>query len=242
MSTKNKTVWTACARCDDGEWDVPIDTYIYPSVLKGHRELCEIHKAPIMVGDIYQQSVKAIKEGSYTLAGIGIRATVEAICNSKKITGKDLVKQIDGLAKSGLVSQKDAERLHAIRFMGNDAAHDIKPVDMTSLLMALRIVEHLIVSLYVLDQEADGKLETIIKDYSQFKALLESKLSAFNSSDEYPLAKFLGKDVRRLHGYSQTHEKNLGAEINSGSYLKLRLGKFDNYCGSKDKLQHFVVA
>ncbi len=223
----------------DGEWDVPTETYLYPSVLVGHKELSNAYAIPTMVGDIYRQTVKAIQDGSYTLAGIGMRTTVEAICKSKKITGT-LEKRIDGLAKN-LISKKDAERLHALRFMGNDAAHDIKPSDITSLMMALRIVEHLIISLYVLDYDADGKLETIIKDYDQFKLLLESKLTSFNTRDEYPLTKFLEKDVRRLHGYKQAHETSLVAEIKAGGYSKLTLGRIDNFNGSKDKLQHFVV-
>lgn len=224
----------------NGDWDVPTETYLYPSVLIGHKELSNDYAIPIMIGGIYRQTVKAIQDGSYTLAGIGLRTTVEAICKSKKITGRTLEKRIDGLAKS-LVSKKDVERLHALRFMGNDAAHDIKPADIASLMIALRIVEHLIISLYVLDYDADGTLETIIKDYGQFKLLLESKLSLFNSLDEYPLAKFLEKDVRRLHGYMQEHEASLVAEIRAGGYSKLTLGRIDNFNNSSGKLQHFVV-
>lgn len=226
---------------DNEEWHVPEDIYCFPSVLKGHRELDDPWELPETVRDIYTQSVQAIKDASNILAGIGLRATIEAICNERKITGKTLDKRIDGLAKAGLISQTDAERLHAIRFLGNDAAHEIKSTHSKNLLIALRIIEHLLVNIYILDGEADGKLETIIKTPTQFLKLLEKKLPDFTAGDEIPLAKILGKEMRRFHGYFATHEKYLVDEINSGAYTKLTLGKLDYFASSKDKLQHFVV-
>jgi hypothetical protein len=226
---------------DDDEWHVPEDVYHFPSVLKGHKELDDVWDLPETVREIYTQSVQATKDGSNILAGIGLRATIEAICNDRSISGKTLDKRIDGLAKAGLISQTDAERLHAIRFLGNDAAHEIKNADSKNLLIALRIIEHLLVNIYILDGEADGKLETIIKTSTQFLSLLEKKLPTFTAGEEVPLAKILGKEMRRFHGYFATHEKYLVDQITSGAYTKLTLGKLDLYAGSKDKLQHFVV-
>jgi hypothetical protein len=227
---------------DEDEWHVPEDVDCFPSVLKGHKELDSVWDLPKTVREIYTQSVQAIKDDSNILAGIGLRATIEAICNERTIAGKTLDKRIDGLAKAGLISQKDAERLHAIRFLGNDAAHEIKNADSKNLLIALRIIEHLLVNIYILDGEADGKLETIIRTVPQFLSILETKLSTFTSGDEIPLAKILGKEMRRFHGYFLIHEKYLVEQINSGAYTKLTLGKLDVYAGSKDKFQHFVVA
>jgi len=226
---------------EDGEWHVPKTVWNFPKVLKGYRELDDVWGLPTIVKKIYLESVSAIKEGSYILAGIGLRATIEAICNDKNILGKTLDKRIDGLIKQGFISQKDSERLHAIRFIGNDAAHEIKPTELNTLLIALRITEHLIVSLYILDDESKGALDTIIRNYADFIKLLESKLVHFNANDEFPLAKFLGKDVRRLHGYFQIHEAELISQITSGNYTKLTLGVFDKFNNSRDSLQHFKI-
>jgi hypothetical protein len=225
----------------DNEWEVPKSISYFPSVLKGHRELDDLHQVPSPVQEIYAQAVHAIRDDLNILAGIGLRATIEAICNEQNIIGRTLEKRIDALAKGGLISQKDAERLHAIRFLGNDAAHEIQTVKHKNLMIALRIIEHLLVNIYVLDGEADQKLETIIKTSEKFLATLEKKLSNLNVGDEYPLAKIFGKDVRRLHGYLSVHEKYLLAEIGGGSYTRLAVGKVDQYAGSKDKLQHFIV-
>ncbi|WP_140386550.1 DUF4145 domain-containing protein, partial [Vibrio parahaemolyticus] len=66
------------------------------------------------------------RDEAYTLAGIGFRATIEAVCNDQSIQGKELSTRINNLASNGLISKKDSTRLHSIRFLGNDAAHDIK--------------------------------------------------------------------------------------------------------------------
>lgn len=224
------------------EWHVPEDVTNYPSILEGHKELGAIREVPGIVRDIYTQSVQAIKEQSNTLAGIGLRATIEAICNEQSINGRTLEKRIDSLAKGGLISQKDAERLHAIRFLGNDAAHEIKRADAENLLIALRIIDHLLINIYILDSEADGHLDTIIKTYSIFEALLDKNLSKLSKGDEVPLAKIFGRDMRRFHGYLPAHETGLKGRITNGSYTKLSLGKVAKYAGSKEQLQHFIVA
>lgn len=226
---------------NEDEWHIPEEITNYPSILEGHRELDDVWGLPDVVRDIYTQSVQAIKEQSNTLAGIGLRATIEAICNDRAVAGRNLEKRIDSLAKDGLISQKDAERLHAIRFLGNDAAHEIKRADSKNLLVALRIIEHLLVTIYILDSEADGQLDTIIGTFEQFTKLLDKKVVNHSAGDEVPLAKIFGQDMRRFHGHFSDHEKDLKAAIGAGNYTKLALGKVDNYAGSKDKLQHFIV-
>lgn len=226
----------------NNEWHVPEDVTNYPSILEGHKELGDIWEVPAIVRDIYTQSVQAIKDQSNTLAGIGLRATIEAICNDQSISGRTLEKRIDSLAKGGLISQKDAERLHAIRFLGNDAAHEIKRADARNLLIALRIIDHLLVNIYILDSEADGRLDTIIKTFENFEKLLDKKVETLSPGDDVPLAKIFGRDVRRFHGYLPAHESELVARISSGAYTKLAVGKVAKYAGSREHLQHFTVA
>jgi hypothetical protein len=223
------------------EWHVPEGVTNYPSFVEGHKGLGDIWEVPAVVRRIYTQSVQAIKDQSDILAGIGLRATIEAICNDQTIGGRNLEKRIEALAKGGLISQKDAERLHAIRFLGNDAAHDTKSANAENLLIALRIIDHLLVTIYILDNEADGRLDTIIKKFESFETLLDEKLSRFSAGDEIPLAKIFGQDVRRFLGYLLTHEAELLSRISSGVYRKLVVGKVETYSGSREQLQHFVV-
>jgi hypothetical protein len=226
---------------DENEWVVPEDVFLYPNVLKGHKAVPDIEQAPTLVADIYKQSLDAIKSKSNVLAGIGLRATIEAICNERQVAGRSLEVRIDKLARSGLISASDADRLHAIRFLGNDAAHEIQAAEPKSLLIALRIIENLIVSLYILDNGANGVLETLIKTFAEFETLLDSKIATATKGDELPLARILGRDSRRFHGYMKSHESQLISKISSGAYSSLAIGKLDFYSGSKEKFQHFIV-
>ena len=176
------------------------------------------------------------------MAGIGLRATIEAICNDRQVAGRSLEQRIDKLGKTGVISVNDVDRLHAIRFLGNDAAHEIQASDAKGLLIALRIIENLIVSLYVLDGGANGVLETLIKTYAEFEILLNAKIAVVTKGDELPLARLLGRDARRFHGYLKSHETQLISNISSGAYTSLSLGKNDTHAGSKEKLQHYIVS
>lgn len=239
-SFRKVVTWAEEPQQDEfGDGYYPQDIYVYPSILKGHKPISDLDFIPSLVKSIYLQSLNAIKNEDNILAGIGLRSTIEAICNHENILGRTLEQRIDKLSRSGFISKSDTDRLHAIRFLGNDAAHEIQSADKKGLLVALRIVEHLIVSLYLLDRSASGVLDTLIKDYSQFEIVLNMKLEAQTKNQELPLTKILGRDARRFHTYLKGHETELISKIKSGDYIKLKIGKFDSYSGSTEKVQHF---
>ncbi len=224
----------------DDEWEVPKTIKTYPRFIQNHKPLEGTHCVPDIVCEIYEETLLAIQEAATTLAGLGLRGTIEAVCNERMVKGKDLKTRISKLATKGWISQKDAERLHAIRFLGNDAAHDIKKPTEGQITVALRIIEHLIVTVYILDDAVRGKLDTMLSSYEDFKILLVKKISAFATGDELPLAKFMGKDVRRIEGAISSMESQLMAEIQAVSFSELRIGKVDIFSGSPTPLQHFV--
>lgn len=220
------------------QWVVPREIETFPKAEIGNLDSTHL---PSIVESIYKETCNAYRDGALTLAGIGFRATVEAICNDQGITGKELSTRINNLASKGLISKKDSTRLHSIRFMGNDAAHDIITPSKKSLQAALIIVEHLITTVYIIDRESTGQLDAIIEDYSNFETLLNRKLEDFSAGDEYPLPKFLGKDTRLISGSTKDIENTLHARIGKGEYTKLKFGKKDKYLDSKDELQHYIV-
>lgn len=221
------------------EWIVPKEIETFPKAEIGNLNTKHL---PEIVESIYQETCSAYRDGALTLAGIGFRATIEAICNDQGVTGKELSTRINNLASKGLISKKDSTRLHSIRFLGNDAAHEIITPSKNSLQAALIIVEHLITTVYIIDQESTGKLDAIIEEYSKFEALLDKKLEGFSVGDEYPLPKFLGKDTRLISGSTKDIEKQLNARIGKAEYKKLKFGKKAKYLDSKDELQHYIVA
>ncbi|WP_161607095.1 DUF4145 domain-containing protein [Myxococcus xanthus] len=217
---------------------ITIETY--PRILKDHRGIRRLHPVPQSVRDIYTETINATKENALTLAGIGFRAVIEAICNDQQIKGKDLKTRIANLAKNGMISNMEANRLHAIRFLGNDAAHDIKCPRSESIRVVLQIVEHLIENIYILDSELSGTLETVISDYSEFRAILTLSLKDHQSGAEHPLSNFLGKAVRRLVDTFQNMEKQLISEISSGNFTELQIGKNVPIGNKNHPTQHFI--
>lgn len=223
----------------EGEWDYPIEVDIYPMATKG--KLATSH-LPDLVEEIYTEACSAYGQKSLILAGIGLRATIEAICNDQNITGKELSTRINNLVSRGLISKKDSLRLHAIRFLGNDAAHEItKPSD-KQLKAALTIVEHLITTVYILDGESKGALISVIEDYQAFEENLLMHIKELKKGDEFPIIRILGKDYRRLTGATKSLEGELNKRIGTGEFTLLRFGKKDKFENSPNELQHYIVA
>ncbi len=95
--------------------------------------------------------------------------------------------------------------------------------------------------MYILEKKASGNIETAVSRYEVFEKLLNEKLKTFNVGDEYPIAKYLGKDMRRVKESISTLEQELISKIGSGEFTKLSVGKVDTYQNSQNKLQHFIV-
>lgn len=225
----------------DGEVEVPSRTAVYPKFIMGHRNLHNDYCLPDVVERIYNEVLIALQEDALVLAGLGLRGTVEAVCNDLQITGSNLAIRISKLATGGNISKKDAERLHGIRFMGNDAAHEIKKPKKEQLSVALKIVEHLLLSVYILEEEVEGKIETAIAEFPKFEPLLNRKVKLLNAGEELPLEAILGKDIRRIKDSMGTLEAELLAKIASGDISYLSPGKVAKYQSSKHDLQHYIV-
>lgn len=226
----------------DTEWEVPTSITIYPGFIKDHRSLDGEYYLPSLVGRIYKEVLLAFQGNALVLAGLGLRGTVEAVCNDLDVSGRNLEIRISKLAAAGYISRKDAERLHGIRFMGNDAAHEIKKPKSAQLSVALKIVEHLLSSVYILEEEAQGNIDTLITEFDQFKDLLDKKLKQFTIGDELPIIGLFGRDIRRVKDSLPALETELIDKIDKGEIPTLAKGKVDKYQNSKHELQHYVLS
>lgn len=103
--------------------------------------------------NVYKQTINALDIGAFTLAGAGVRLLIEGVCIDQKVidgpkldsaTGKpatdkagkplrrnNLEGKINGLNEKDFITKQQALWLHELRFMGNDAAHqlDVPAVD-----------------------------------------------------------------------------------------------------------------
>lgn len=225
----------------EDEWEVPISIAVYPKFIRNHRTLDGAYHLPLIVGQIYKEVILAFKEEAFILAGLGLRGTIEAVCNDLNITGRNLEIKISKLATAGYISRKDAERLHGIRFMGNDAAHKIKRPNTIQLSAALKIVEHMLSSVYLIEEQTQGNIDSLITEFIQFEKILNKKLEQFSSGDELPIIGIFGSDIRRIKNSLPDLEAELIKQIDDGAITNIKKGKVDKYEHSKHDLQHFIL-
>jgi hypothetical protein len=129
---------------------------LYPSRTNNWQLLKDHHILPINLGRIYQETVLALNNDQPILSSIGIRAIIETVSKEENAAGDNLKKKIESLVTKGKLTQDGALILHKIRDLGNDAAHEAKIPTATELKLAMRVVEHLIQSVYILPFHAEG--------------------------------------------------------------------------------------
>ncbi|HDS1557171.1 TPA: DUF4145 domain-containing protein [Stenotrophomonas maltophilia] len=141
---------------EDDEMCAAVSESLYPFRREGIRGLGEDTMwLPGTVSLIYAETLQALASNSPVLAGIGLRSLVEMVCKERAAPGKDLFHKIDGLVDARVLTPAGAAVLHKIRTLGNDAAHEAKPHTPTQLAVALSIVDHLLLEVYILPKKAD---------------------------------------------------------------------------------------
>lgn len=216
---------------------------IYPSPKKVHQPLADQWMLPASISLVYNESVNALIAGCNVLAGIGFRTIIEAVCLDKKVIGRDLETKINNLSKKGFITQPESARLHSIRFIGNDSAHEMKIPKPGQPELVLHIIENLLSNLYIIDNRAKEQLESIITDYTEFVVLLNKAIKKFPAGEEISLYKVFGKDFRRIKGNLQIFETQLISDITSGFFKPLSVvPKLAPTQGAKPATQKFKIA
>ncbi len=131
-----------------------ITTTLYPSRTT-RKPIENYYYLPDIVRAMYQETLTAMSNSAPILAAIGIRAVVEAVCRDKACVAGNLETNIDLLVVKGHLAADQADFLHLQRFMGNAAAHEIKPPRQTELAAAMNIAENLLTNLYTLPMLAE---------------------------------------------------------------------------------------
>lgn len=220
---------------DDGDVRHTVSIELYPRVLRNHQGLSLRYLIPPLIRKVYIQTLASYGEQAYVLASIGLRANIEAVCNHLQISGNNLEKRIDLLFKGGFISNADKKRLHAIRFLGNDAAHDIKEPKESELRVALEIIEHLLNSVFILEHKAT-RLETVVESYPEFLGLINSCVGTASSGQAISLGALLGAKRRLVGGNIDSFENQLKIEIQEGKVVKLSLAQNELVGGKEVQL------
>lgn len=182
---------------DEGETDYYYDKTVYPYYLE-RDELEHTDFIPAVIRTIYKETISSFKADSKILTAGGLRAIIEATCNHLKIRKGSLEKRIDLLHQGGYLTLNESKRLHSIRFLGNDALHEIEMPKKHQLNVLLDIVNHLLSSLFINDRIIRGKVDTVIDEYNDFVKLVENKITNDMIGHEYTIEEIVGKSKRRI--------------------------------------------
>lgn len=131
---------------------------IFPDRREGISGLKQLTGIPQSIKSVYNETLKAIEHNQPILAGIGIRAIIEAVCEKENSSGESLYEKIDSLKDMQVLSQASATILHKLRTLGNSAAHKIVVPEINQLKLAIDVVQNLLQEVYVFPKKAEEKL------------------------------------------------------------------------------------
>ncbi|MBT2161471.1 DUF4145 domain-containing protein [Zobellia barbeyronii] len=192
-----------------GHQDYYFDKSVYPPYLKRGEAIKQPFYLPEKIRTIYSETIASFKSNSSILTAGGLRAIIEAICNHLKIKGRNLAERIDGLSENGNLTLAESKRLHSIRFLGNDALHEIEKPKDEHLYLLLEIVNHLLSNLFVNDKKLKGRVETMIDSYDDFIRLIQNRIDDEMVGKKMTLSNILDKSKRLIT------KKNLNVFENS---------------------------
>lgn len=224
---------------ETGSIEVQIDNFPYD--LQNYEPLKGVSYLPKKIRAVYNQTLFAFKGKSLLLTGVGFRAVIESICIEEEIKGHTLEQRINNLLKNKFITEKEADRLHSIRFLGNDAVHEMEIPREDKLYLVLSIIDNLLKNLYIIDKDAKSKLDSIIKDYTGFTELLIKILPKFKIGDEKTLKEIIGKHIRQINVDLNILEQALIDGIKKGAIDYLELGVSKPTEEDKTNQQHFIL-
>ena len=136
-----------------------LKTDISPERTKFHSQKRQFRKLPSKQNRMYRKTLESFNHGLNVLCAAGIRALLEGICQDKAIEGGNLKLRIDNLVV--LLPQNIVESLHAFRFIGNTAIHDLQAPSQQDLRLALEICEDLLNFIYELDYKVSELKQSV---------------------------------------------------------------------------------
>lgn len=178
---------------------------------------------PSDIRKIYDETLDSLNNHCYLLAAAGFRVIVEAICEDRKIDGKSLETKINNLCKKGIITRNDRDRLHSIRFMGNDSVHSVKKPTKEQLLLVLEIIHNMLNNLYILAAKGRDILEGPITTFEDFATLLDVGLKKHQVGHIDILRNLLPPTRRLITEDRGKFETELQEKIRCGKYKKLAI-------------------
>lgn len=139
---------------ETGTEELEEEISLYPNRIAGRKRINDMYLLPDGVLKIYKETHGALCSRLNILAGIGIRALVESVCQEKGTQGSSLETKIDDLVVKGVLTKDGADTLHGTRLLGNKSAHEVVAASDDELDIAMDIAENLLETVYIIPQKA----------------------------------------------------------------------------------------
>lgn len=110
---------------------------------------------PQKVGFNYDQAVRSYSAGAYNAATVMARASVEAVAQDKKAAGKWLHDRINWLNEQRIITPMLHEWAMSIKEWGNEAIHELEPINADTADYIVKFAWDLIEHLYVRPTQFD---------------------------------------------------------------------------------------
>lgn len=140
---------------------------LYPKRGPNSISIKNFNNLSIKLKSLYRETIDAFNNEQLILCCGGLRALIEGICLDKAIKGvmikdrkgNDALKEtlegkIEGLFESGFLTKSSATSLHELRFIGNEALHELSKPSVDEIKLAIEILESTIDNLYELHHKA----------------------------------------------------------------------------------------
>ena len=207
----------------DGEVEPNARITTFPRQKNKVAPLRNTWEIPAMIRSLYIETIDCLNSNRLQLAAAGFRAIIEAICRDAAVPGRNLESMINNLAKSHIITAKDRDHLHAIRFMGNDSIHSIKRYREEEVVIVAHIVNAILTSLYLIAREVESLDIKPISKYSDFEEILNESVAKRTVGEIDILRNFIRHDRRIISEDIPKFESELQKHIADGSYTKLSL-------------------
>jgi hypothetical protein len=138
---------------------------VYPLRSKNTLVSKEYWNLPYSIKRIHREVIDAFNAELFTLCAAGLRSIIEAICTEEGVNAgpvsvvlkdgttridrkKNLEGKIAGLHEKGILTKQSTDVLHELRFLGNDALHELSQPSREELALAIEIIEHMLDGIY----------------------------------------------------------------------------------------------
>lgn len=120
----------------------------------------------------------------------------------------------------GDISKRDVDLLHSLRFLGNDAVHELIKPERNDIKVAFNIIEHLIQAIYLMPKELKSTSFKIhLDEYSKFENFIIDMIRnyiSFDFSYSYSIKKLISPRGKIPYDKSNEFEQKLNSRITSG--------------------------